>query len=57
MRSRYIPKELVISPRELVTMVVDNMHRLDLIDLERLLLLSELEISYRQNLGGFKHDE
>lgn len=47
MNSRQLLKQLDISHEVLVQLVCDSLSELSLIDLERILLLTEMEIEYR----------
>ena len=46
MHSRYIPKTMM---SDMLKDLLDNLDQLDLIDLERILLFTEMEIEYRCN--------
>ena len=49
-------KDNTVLPKDLVTMILEIMPRLDLIDLNRLLLFAEMEVNHRE-CKGFLDDE
>lgn len=51
MNSRQFMTEEVLHPADIVSMVVELMPRLSLVDLQKLIMFSELEVQYREDKG------
>ena len=56
MNSRHVPINQDL-PREIVDMTILLLPKLDLTDLERLILFTELEVQYRQETGEITDED
>lgn len=51
MSTRRVALSESVSPKDLVNMLIDALPKLKLVDLNKLILFSELEIEYRDDKG------